>query len=594
MYKISSPTEFVDIFPTLCDMTNLDMPQNLDGISLKPQIEGENNTSKIFAVSQYPRRSKASGETMGYSFRSERYRYTVWVKNKKSTEPISNDDIYAEELYDYKTDPNETENKAGLENYQRIKTQFVKLANGFFNSQILEKPKVVKSNDIPENIMTNDKSNSWADKRSKIIGNYIAGEMLMNKNQKEFIIDVLYSKYARNNNLTANNNLTDNQIETIYKETFSVIKDILLEKFTKKQVDSILKYESEKLSTPKEKNNISAISSPENESFLVGSTLIHRELSSNYANLFLKDFKYLTAMNAAKQSNINPTKGSWKWNQIDNFAKFSKDNNLLFRLHSPIGPQCSKWIKDDARTADELQASLDEFLFRLLDRYKDFDNIKWIDVVNETILASGKWLGSKPGNSKWENPWLDIGLDENGYPLYIIRAFELADKYAPNKKLVYNQNGGMQIPMWEKLKETVMYLKSKGQRVDGIGWQGHLMNNNGLKQFVENLDEELKKLSDLIDWAHSNKLEFHITELDYYNDGENNIFNSVKKQAEVYQKLMDLLQEKSKNGLVTVNFWSMGERISSRGKKGHYMSIYDNDTIPTKTYEVVKKFINFD
>ena len=592
MYKISSPTEFVDIFPTLCDMTNLDMPQNLDGISLKPQIEGENTTSKIFAVSQYPRRSKNSGETMGYSFRSERYRYTVWVKNKKSTDPISNDDIYAEELYDYKTAPNETENKASLENYQRIKTQFVKLANGFFNSQISEKPTVVKSNVISQNIMTNDRSNSWADKRSKIIGNYIAGEMLMNKNQKEFIIDVLYSKYARNNNLTADNNLTDIQKELIYKETFSLTKDILLEKFTKKQVDSILKYESEKLSTPKE-NNISAISSLENESFLVGSTLIHRELTSNYANLFLKDFKYLTAMNAAKQSNINPTKGSWKWNQIDNFAKFSKDNNLLFRLHSPIGPQCSKWIKDDARTADELQASLDEFLFRLLNRYKDFENIKWIDVVNETILASGKWLGSKPGNSKWENPWLDIGLDENGYPLYIIKAFELADKYAPNKKLVYNQNGGMQIPMWDKLKETVLYLKSKGYRVDGIGWQGHLMNNQGLKQFVENLDEELKKLSDLIDWAHSNKLEFHITELDYYNDGENNIFNSVEKQAEVYQKLMNLPQEKSKNGLVTVNFWSMGERKSSRGLKGHYMSLYDNDTIPTKTYQVVKNFINF-
>ena len=593
MYKISSPTEFVDIFPTLCDMTNLEMPQNLDGISLKPQIEGENNTSKIFAVSQYPRRSSTSGETMGYSFRSERYRYTVWVKNKKSTEPISNDDIYAEELYDYNTDPNETENKAGLENYQRIKTQFVKLANGFFNSQILEKEIVVESNDIPENIMTNDRSNSWADKRSKIIGNYIAGEMLMNKNQKEFIIDVFYSKYARNNNLTADNNLTDNQKESIYKETFSLTKDILLEKFTKKQVDSILKYESEKLSTPKEKNNVSAISSLQNEGFLVGSTLIHRELSSNYANLFLKDFKYLTAMNAAKQANINPTNGSWKWGQIDNFVEFSKNNNLLFRLHSPIGPQCSKWIKDDARTADELQASLDEFLFRLLDRYKDFENINWIDVVNETILASGKWLGSKPGNSKWENPWLDIGLDENGYPLYIIKAFELADKYAPNKKLVYNQNGGMQIPMWDKLKETVLYLKSKGYRVDGIGWQGHLMNNQGLKQFVENLDEELKKLSDLIDWAHSNNLEFHITELDYYNNGENNIFNSVEKQAEVYQKLMKLSQEKSKNGLVTVNFWSMGERKSSRGLKGHYMSLYDNDTIPTKTYQVVKNFINF-
>ena len=44
MYKISSPTEFVDIFPTLCDMTNLGIPQNLDGISLKPQIEGKKTT----------------------------------------------------------------------------------------------------------------------------------------------------------------------------------------------------------------------------------------------------------------------------------------------------------------------------------------------------------------------------------------------------------------------------------------------------------------------------------------------------------------------------------------------------------------------
>ena len=30
----------------------------------------------------------------------------------------------------------------------------------------------------------------------------------------------------------------------------------------------------------------------------------------------------LTAMNAAKQSNINPTSGSWKWDQIDNFVQF--------------------------------------------------------------------------------------------------------------------------------------------------------------------------------------------------------------------------------------------------------------------------------
>ena len=112
-----------------------------------------------------------------------------------------------------------------------------------------EKVIVVESNDISQNIMTNDKSNSWADKRSKIVGNYIAGEMLMNKNQQEFIVNALYSKYSRNNDMTTGKNLTDSQKETIYKETFSLIKGILLDKFTKKQVDSILEYESEKLST---------------------------------------------------------------------------------------------------------------------------------------------------------------------------------------------------------------------------------------------------------------------------------------------------------------------------------------------------------
>ena len=49
--------------------------------------------------------------------------------------------------------------------------------------------------------------------------------------------------------MTTGKKLTDSPKETIYKETFSLIKGILLDKFTKKQVDSILEYESEKLST---------------------------------------------------------------------------------------------------------------------------------------------------------------------------------------------------------------------------------------------------------------------------------------------------------------------------------------------------------
>ena len=36
------------------------------------------------------------------------------------------------------------------------------------------------------------------------------------------------------------------------------------------------------------------------------------------------------------------------------------------------------------------------------------------------------------------------------YPLYILKAFEIATKYATNIKLVYNQNAGMQTQMMGK------------------------------------------------------------------------------------------------------------------------------------------------
>ena len=80
-----------------------------------------------------------------------------------------------------------------------------------------------------------------------------------------------------------------------------------------------------------------------------------------------------------------------------------------------------------------------------------------MDVVNETILPDGSWFGPKPGTNRWENPWLTMGLDENGFPKYIVKAFEISTKYAPNVKLVYNQNAGMQKPMWDRLKETILY-----------------------------------------------------------------------------------------------------------------------------------------
>ena len=240
--SVNSPTEFIDVFPTLCDLAELEIPEVLDGISLRSQIMGEQTTSKIFAVSQYPRH----GNIMGYSFRTKRHRYTVWVKNKKSTEPIYIEDIFAEELYDYDNDPLEKDNIINYPEQQRIKTTFQTLAARFFNTQIVNEPEPV-NNKVTKQYIKAAPNNKWANERSKVISRYVATEMQMNKNQAKFLQETLYDKYARNNELTSSKGISNDEIEAIYKETFSMISQQLLSKFTKKQFERISELEREKM-----------------------------------------------------------------------------------------------------------------------------------------------------------------------------------------------------------------------------------------------------------------------------------------------------------------------------------------------------------
>ena len=121
--KIISPTEFVDVFPTLADMAQIAPPSNVDGMSLLPMMMGQQQSFKDFAVSQYPRNNK-----MGYSFRTAAHRYTLWIDKSKIGQKITDKDIVQEELFDYSTDPLETKNHIGLKGYAAIYDELKKKA----------------------------------------------------------------------------------------------------------------------------------------------------------------------------------------------------------------------------------------------------------------------------------------------------------------------------------------------------------------------------------------------------------------------------------------------------------------------------------
>jgi arylsulfatase A-like enzyme len=105
------PTEFTDIATTLCVLTEIGVPLDFEGESLIPAFEDTTLQLREAALSQYPRKNY-----MGYSLRTDRYRYTRWV-NKTSFA------YYASELYDYQTDPLETVNQAQNPDYADIKNR---------------------------------------------------------------------------------------------------------------------------------------------------------------------------------------------------------------------------------------------------------------------------------------------------------------------------------------------------------------------------------------------------------------------------------------------------------------------------------------
>ncbi|MGB5419064.1 MAG: sulfatase [Algibacter sp.] len=134
--------ELVDIYPSLCDLANIPLPEHLEGESFKPLLENPNQEWKKAVFSQFPSPAlrewgafplrPAMRETyfgplitevegkikaqqtdkwdrdlfenylMGYAMRTKDYRLVVW----KDSRDITSKPLYVE-LFDHKTDPTE-------------------------------------------------------------------------------------------------------------------------------------------------------------------------------------------------------------------------------------------------------------------------------------------------------------------------------------------------------------------------------------------------------------------------------------------------------------------------------------------------------
>jgi iduronate 2-sulfatase len=101
--RTRSLTEFVDIYPTLCELTGLDLPAHLEGNSALPVLRDPNAAVKSSAIGRY---------RQGDTIRTDRYRFTLYSDTKGKQ--------IARMLYDHRADPGENINIAELPKHRKL------------------------------------------------------------------------------------------------------------------------------------------------------------------------------------------------------------------------------------------------------------------------------------------------------------------------------------------------------------------------------------------------------------------------------------------------------------------------------------------
>jgi uncharacterized sulfatase len=111
------PVEFIDVYPTLAGLAGLTPPSGLQGRSLEPLLKNPAARWNHPAFTQVLRGGGAN-QFMGYSVRTEKWRYTEWDGGKQGTQ-----------LYDEQHDPAELHNLAADPNRAKVAGEMRQLLN---------------------------------------------------------------------------------------------------------------------------------------------------------------------------------------------------------------------------------------------------------------------------------------------------------------------------------------------------------------------------------------------------------------------------------------------------------------------------------
>ncbi|MGL4611421.1 MAG: endo-1,4-beta-xylanase [Trueperaceae bacterium] len=306
------------------------------------------------------------------------------------------------------------------------------------------------------------------------------------------------------------------------------------------------------------------------------------EFQQAYRDLIAKDYNGVHVgfwfRNSWKGAN------SYDFENVNKVINWAHEQGLTVTASFMIGPvtYMPQWLVDsgNSKSAAELESLMEGVIKAALQSNDNASKIDVLNVVNEMFWVPGG--GEDQGYVG--TPWSRIGWedDKSGltgaakpltrHPVYIRKAFEFANKYAPNAKLEIRErrvDGPESLgdigDHYTRYYQLVKHMQATNVPLDVVSSQGRLSTDRNFDDPA--YKESLKRFVDL-------GYETHVTEFEVYDTA-----NNEAKQAEYYYRGVKAAREA---GVSLINMWQMTD--SQNGQDEDNTSIMENPTTPKPSY----------
>ena len=194
--------------------------------------------------------------------------------------------------------------------------------------------------------------------------------------------------------------------------------------------------------------------------FLMGTALSAQQIEekdTGAARLVPQHFNSVTPENIMKAEIIHPGWDRYNFDLADKMVAYAQKNDMKVTAHTLIWHSQTPSFLRGMKDADSVKQFFVNHITTIASRY-DGKVYSW-DVVNEALNEDGTLRKS-------------IFLEKLGED-YIVEAFRLAQKAAPNTKLYYNDYNIEQPKKRAGAIDIIKKIQAGGVRIDGVGIQGH-------------------------------------------------------------------------------------------------------------------------